>query len=227
MQLNQPYDPRYNPKVYVPKLTEEQRLARATPLENLRSLRFRSQTPAAPPQPKAEAPSPTQTAPTAPSTSEAPAPVPVPTRNTPEPRYVPSAREVVFAEFPELYPERCEQVHGNTHLHELCLVGTAPTDDDPACEPRCANQTQTRPRYARALGARVGEHERSSASPLIQSFRFGSNPGAPPHSPPRGRTRARVTSRSAKNSMQHNSRSIGVVCAMRGPVPVDAWYDHD
>jgi hypothetical protein len=189
MQINQPYDPRYNPNVYVPKLTEEQRLARATPLENLRGLRFRSQTPAAPLQPKAEDPSPTQTAPTAPSTSEAPAPVPVPTQNTPEPRYVPSAREVVFAEFPELYPERCEQVHGNTHRHELCLVGAARTDGDPAREPRCANQTQTRPPYALPLGARVGAHERSSAFPLIQSFSFGSNPGARPHSPPASKLR--------------------------------------
>lgn len=217
MQINQPYDPRYNPNVYVPKLTEEQRLARATPLENLRGLRFRSEAPAAPLQPEAEAP----------STSEAPAPVPVPTQKTPEPRYVPSASEVVFAEFPELYPERCEQVHGNTHRHELCLVGAARTDGDPARESRCANQTQTRPPYALPPGARVGAHERSSAFPFMQSFSFGSNPGARPHSPPRGRTRARVTSRSTKNSMQHNSRSIGVVCAMRGPVPVDAWYDHD
>ena len=69
MPINHPYDPRYNAKVYVPKLTEEQRRARATPVENLRSLRFRSESPAAmsppssarkagnPAEPKEEAPS--------------------------------------------------------------------------------------------------------------------------------------------------------------------------
>ena len=35
MPANQPYDPRYNAKIHVPKLTEGQRRARATPLENL------------------------------------------------------------------------------------------------------------------------------------------------------------------------------------------------
>jgi len=47
MPINQPYDPRFNAKLYIPKLTEEERRARATPLENLRGLRFRTETPAA------------------------------------------------------------------------------------------------------------------------------------------------------------------------------------
>lgn len=41
MPANHPYDPRYNAKIYVPKLTEEQRRARATPLENLRRPKLR------------------------------------------------------------------------------------------------------------------------------------------------------------------------------------------
>lgn len=54
--MNRPYDPRYNANVYVPKLTEAQRQARATPVENLRSVRFRTETPA----PEVEQPAPAE-----------------------------------------------------------------------------------------------------------------------------------------------------------------------
>lgn len=192
MPINQPYDPRYNAKIYVPKLTEEERRAHATPLENLRSLRFRTQVPATPSPVEAvvstpTAPrlskAPTQIEPAVASPGEAPTPVPVPPVNTTELRRRPSPAEVVFAEFPELYPERCGQVHGNTHRPELCLVGAADTISAPACAP-CTNQTQSPPRYPLTRAAREGDREGRIPFPLLQSFRFGSRPGAPPHTPP-------------------------------------------
>lgn len=209
-----PYDPRYNAKIYIPKLTEEERRARATPLENLRSLRFRTQvttapapmeainpTPAAPPPPKDEAPTPVT-----------PAPVPVPTVNTTEPRHIPSAREVVFAEFPELYRERCGQTHGKSRQRALCLIDAALVDGPPDREPpsraepnapRSRSGTWTNkvhpvvkvppqedtgvePRHEKVPKGlfRASSPESPSPLPLMQSFRFGSPPGARPHSPP-------------------------------------------
>ena len=100
MALNHPYNPRHNPKVYVPKLTEEQRLARATPLENLRGLRFRTEAPAAP----VEVPIPMASVAQAPEPQDSAAQQAVPVSpQAPAPEYVPSALEVVFAEFPELF----------------------------------------------------------------------------------------------------------------------------
>ena len=98
MPINQPYDPRYNAKLYIPKLTEEERRARATPLENLRGLRFRSQAPAAP----VEVPTPAESVPQAPAPQDTAAPEKVPV-SAPAPHYVPTALEVVSAEFPEIF----------------------------------------------------------------------------------------------------------------------------
>ena len=235
MPINHPYDPHYNAKIYIPKLTEEQRLARVTPLENLRGLRYRTATPAAPspaeadvptpvttpvapitpPQPEAAVPSPLQIAPAEPSPTEGAAPAPLSAPNTPAPPYIPSAREVVFAEFPELYPERIGLAHGESHMRELCFVGATPTDGDQDGElPRRDQMHDTRTRSFTRTGKvppavqdppqedtgaggvkprsikgpnsrfRASSMVKGSASPLIQSFRFGSNPGAPPHSPP-------------------------------------------
>ncbi len=127
MPINQPYDPRYNPKVYVPKLTEEQRRARATPLENLRSLRFRSETPAAP----LEAPIPTEsvTQAPAPQDSATPQDVPVP---APAPGYRPTALEVVFAEFPEIFACQGERSLEEAHADDSGLVSAGPMDNDAA-----------------------------------------------------------------------------------------------
>ena len=120
MPINHPYDPRFNAKIYVPKLTEEERRARATPLENLRGLRFRSDTPAAPAAPPSSPQIETVViAPPQPVTPEIPtveAPIADVTTlelSTPEPApqedlasdYIPAAWEVVFAAFPELYPD--------------------------------------------------------------------------------------------------------------------------
>ncbi len=125
MPINHPYDPRYNAKIYIPKLTEEERRARATPLENLRGLGFRTATPAAPgalPSPPeiatAEIATPQDPTPEAPTvetptaevpTAEVPTPEPV-AQEDPAPDYLPAAWEVVFAAFPELYPEHSERV---------------------------------------------------------------------------------------------------------------------
>jgi hypothetical protein len=97
MALNHPYDPRHNPKIYIPKLTEEQRLAWVTPLENLKGLRFRTETPAAP----VTVPTPVESLPPAPAPQDTVAlqDVPVP---APAPDYIPTALEVVQAELPEI-----------------------------------------------------------------------------------------------------------------------------
>ena len=46
MPANRPYDPRYNAKLYISKLTEEERRAWATPLESLRRPRTEPTEPA-------------------------------------------------------------------------------------------------------------------------------------------------------------------------------------
>lgn len=96
MSANQPYDPRYNAKIYVPKLTEEQRRARATPLENLRSLRYRCQASTAP----VEAPIAVKSLPQAPALQDVSVP-----EQAPAHEYLPTALEVVFAEFPEIFKQ--------------------------------------------------------------------------------------------------------------------------
>ncbi len=155
MQINQPYDPRYNPKVYVPKLTEEQRLARATPLENLRGLRFRSETPAAPstaeavaPTPvpaqdapaspcpsEAAAPSPVQKVPASPAPTEAAATAPLPAQVAPVSGYVPTAWEVVCAEFPDLFGPTSDRVHGKALAQRNHIVSAGCSVGDPEREP--------------------------------------------------------------------------------------------
>jgi hypothetical protein len=117
MPLNQPYDPRYNAKIYVPKLTEEQRRARATPLENLRGLRFRSEAPAAP----VEVPVPAESVPQAPAQQDIAAPQDVPML-APARDYVPTAQEVVFAEFPEIFARQGKQPLADVLADEECLV---------------------------------------------------------------------------------------------------------
>lgn len=107
MQLNQPYDPRYNAKVYIPKLTEEQRLARATPLENLRGLRFRCQAPVAP----VEAPIAVESLPQVPAPQDS-APQQVQPVSAPAPHDVPTALEVGATESPEIFAPTT-----NAHSH--------------------------------------------------------------------------------------------------------------
>lgn len=105
MQLNQPSDPRYNAKLYIPKLTEEERRARATPLENLRSLRFRS----APAEIQTLASAIPDPAPASLESINPPSTVPTPTtvdaapQNGPVQPCVPTAQDVVRAAFPEIY----------------------------------------------------------------------------------------------------------------------------
>lgn len=132
MPVNHPYDPRYNAKIYIPKLTEEERRARATPLENLRSLRFRSNAPAAQPSPpkiaRPEIATPQDPAPEPPTVETPTADVPMVDASAPEPAaqddpapdYHPAAWEVVFAAFPELYPE---------HAAWASVVATPPGDE--------------------------------------------------------------------------------------------------
>ncbi|MBL7645755.1 MAG: hypothetical protein JNK74_06125 [Candidatus Hydrogenedentes bacterium] len=110
MPINQPYDPRYKAKIFVPKLTEEERRARATPLENLRSLRFRAETPAAP----VDVPVPAESVAQAPATRENAAPEAVPVlapASASDCR--PTALEVLLAEFPEIFAPQ-----GKQHLSE-------------------------------------------------------------------------------------------------------------
>ena len=119
MPINQPYDPRYNAKLYIPKLTEEQRRARATPLENLRSLRFRSELPAAP----VEVPVPAESVTQAPAPEDIAAPQDVPV-SAPAPDCRPTALEVVFAEFAEIFAPQGKQHLSEAHADEECLVST-------------------------------------------------------------------------------------------------------
>jgi hypothetical protein len=106
MALNHPYDPRHNAKLHIPKQTEEERLARATPLENLKGLRFRTQTPAA----QANAPVPTDAVPEPPALPDNAAPQDVPVSpQVPAPDYIPTALEVVRVEFPEIFKQEKPQ----------------------------------------------------------------------------------------------------------------------
>jgi len=100
MAVNHPYDPRFNAKLHIPKQTEEERRARATPLENLKGLRFRTETPSAP----VPVPTPVESLPPAPAPQDIAPPqdVPVP---VPTPDYIPTALEVVQAEFPEIFTQ--------------------------------------------------------------------------------------------------------------------------
>ncbi len=137
MPANRPYDPRYNAKLYVPKLTEAQRRARATPLESLRRPRPEATAPAVlPPPPQATTPQP--------EIREVPiAEVPVPepaTQGAPSPDPIPEAWEVVFAQFPEIYPHHATPV--------LAAVG-APGD-------QCASTRGNPPSWgARGLGRSI------------------------------------------------------------------------
>ncbi len=107
MPANRPYDPRYNAKLYVPKLTEEQRRARATPLERLRRSRPEAANPAALPS------FPQDTTPQ-PKSQEIPrAEVAVPenaAQGAPTPDHIPEAWEVVCTQFPEIYPHHAPPV---------------------------------------------------------------------------------------------------------------------
>ena len=101
MPANRPYDPRYNAKLYVPKLTEAQRRARATPLESLRRPRPRpDDLDTAPALPLDTTPQPEN--PEVP-TAEVPISEPA-SQYGPTPDHIPEAWEVVCAQFPELYP---------------------------------------------------------------------------------------------------------------------------
>ena len=134
MPINHPYDPRYNAKVYIPKLTEEERKARATPLENLRGLRFRTVTPAAPVAPASSPHIETVeiATPEVPTVEAPTADVPTPELLTPEPApqedlapdYVPAAWEVVFASFPELYPDHAALPGNQTRTCKLPCEGS-------------------------------------------------------------------------------------------------------
>lgn len=130
MPINQPYNPRYNAKLYVPKLTEEERRARATPLENLRGLRFRTVTPAAP----VEVPIPTEVVPDAPALPDNAAPQDVPV-SVPAPDYIPTALEVIIAEFPEIFNQVESQAMLDTHEVEQCPVSALCSTDGPDWEP--------------------------------------------------------------------------------------------
>jgi hypothetical protein len=126
MALNHPYDPRFNAKLHIPKQTEEERRARATPLENLKGLRFRSETSAA----QANAPVPTEAVPepSALPDNAAPQDVPVPPQ-IPAPDYIPTALEVVQAEFPEIFKQEESRAMLDAHEVEQCLF-SAPCSAD-------------------------------------------------------------------------------------------------
>lgn len=183
MALNHPYNPRHNPKIYIPKLTEEERRARATPLENLRGLRFRTQTPAepspaeavvsspvpmpiapaTPSQPKAAVPSPTQIAPAAPSPSKAAAPVPSPLQNTLRLPHVPTAREVVFAEFPEIFAHPIKRAFGEARVDEYHLVGARCLADAHGSEHPRYDEIDARSQYLALFDARPGQFRQKRA----------------------------------------------------------------
>ncbi len=151
MQLNQPYDPRYNPKVYVPKLTEEQRRARATPLENLRGLRFRSEVPVAP----MEVPVPAETVTQAPASQDnaAPQDTPVP---APGPDDRPTALEVVAAEFPEIFAHQSEQPLGEAHADDECPVSAGRLCNDAAWDHPRHRRAYDRSPYTALLACETG-----------------------------------------------------------------------
>lgn len=105
MPTNHPYDPSFNAQIYVPKLTDEERRGRATPLENLRSLRFRS----APPETHAIASEIPDPASVTIESMNPPIAIPMPktTDSAPQKETVlpclPAAREIVRSAFPEIY----------------------------------------------------------------------------------------------------------------------------
>jgi len=131
MAVNHPYDPRFNAKLHIPKQTEEERRARATPLENLKGLRFRTQTPAAP----VAVPIPAESLPEPPALPDnaAPQDVPVPPQ-IPAPDYIPTALEVVAAEFPEIFTQEKSQAMLNAHEVEQGIVSAPCRNDGQAGE---------------------------------------------------------------------------------------------
>lgn len=187
MPANQPYDPRYNAKIYIPKLTEEQRRARATPMENLRRPRLQpadppaapstaeavvptpvpvQDAPASPCPSEAAAPSPPQNESAGPSPTEAAATAPLPAQAAPAPHGIPTAREVVMAEFPELYPQCCGRTCWPMHVDEIGALSAECLDGGPAGEPPHRNQTQARPQCTPPLGARARRSTLTSKVPL-------------------------------------------------------------
>jgi len=184
MAVNHPYDPRFNAKLYVPKLTEDERRARATPLENLRGLRFRTATPAAPSPaedvvppletaqvvPAAPSPTedvvpalvPTQASPAAACLTEAAAPAPTPVQEAPASDYIPTAREILFAEFPELFPFPYQEVNEEVLVEAKSVIGE-PYRVGGAWEFPCKNKSDARPRS-------VERNARSAQSPPFQTF---------------------------------------------------------
>jgi hypothetical protein len=149
--INQPYDPHYNPKVYVPKLTEEQRLARATPLENLRGLRFRSEAPVAPVEVPIPAESVTQAP--APQDSATPEEVPVP---PPAPDDRPTALEVVFAEFPEIFAHQGERPLVEAHADDKRPVSAGRKGNDAAWNHPRHSKAHDRSQYTALLAYETG-----------------------------------------------------------------------
>lgn len=113
MPANQPYDPRYNAKIYVPKQTEEERRARATPLENLKGLRYRTESPA----PPANIPVPAESAPqphVLPDNVE-PTEIPVPDST-------PTEQEGVLAESPKSFKKKESRATLDDHEVEERIV---------------------------------------------------------------------------------------------------------
>ena len=165
MQLNQPYDPRYNAKLYVPKLTEKERLARATPLENFRGLRFRSEASAAP----VEVPVPAESVTQAPAPQDivAPQDVPVP---PPASDYRPTALEVVFAEFPEIFAPQGKQHLSEARADDGSLVSAGPVCNDAASDHPRHRTAYDRSHYTALLACETGK--RAVPVPL---HRYGGN----------------------------------------------------
>ncbi len=194
MPLNQPYDPHYNPKVYVPKLTEEQRRARATPLENLRGLRFRSEAPAAsvdvpvpaeavtqPPAP-VDVPAPAESVPQAPAPQDNATPQGTPVSlQVPESRSVaipeegpvapgfPTALEVLCAEFPEIFASHAEGPL--SLLPRLRWVEDAPSRGMQSPAP-CSAATSTRSSPQTLRPAPPGRRRAFSLVPKLSSCHY-------------------------------------------------------
>jgi hypothetical protein len=101
MALNHPYDPRFNAKLHIPKQTEEDRRARATPLENLKGLRYRTVTPDA----SASVSVPAESIPQAPAPQHTAAPQDALPVSVPAPDCTPTALEVVQAGLPEIFTQ--------------------------------------------------------------------------------------------------------------------------
>lgn len=165
MQLNQPYDPRYNAKLYIPKLTEEERRARATPLENLRGLRFRSEVPAAPldvPAPAEaviEAPAPQDN--TKPQGTPVPLPDPesrsvaIPEKGPASPS-IPTALEVLCAEFPEIFAPQASRPHKEALADDECLASAGPVCNDAGLDRPRHSKAYDRSHYTALLACESG-----------------------------------------------------------------------